>query len=245
MSLAARTLIFLAVLGTGIAAAQGVRQRSFEVISIKPTLPGSNPSRATRIVGNSVRANTSVALLIRTAYSLEGYQIAKLPEWAEYQFYDIAGIADSKWGITQDEYKLMCQALLAERFQLKSHRETKDFDVYALVVGKGGSKMKPAGAASSYSFKISKPGFWQVTSEDTAHLARSLAKEVGEIVLDETGLAGKFDFSLHWSPEGAAELGDNPSIFTAVQQQLGLRLERRRQPMSILVIDHVERPSAN
>jgi len=252
MSLSAwRTLPIFCALAVGTSPASEIRQRTFEVVSIKPILPGSTPTRATRIIGNSVRANTSVALLLHTAYGLDGFQVAKLPGWAETEFYDIAGTADSKWGITPEEYKLLCRKLLEDRFQLKTHFETKDFDVYTLVPAKGGAKLKPANAGGEYSFKMARPGFWQVTKEDMMHLARSLSRELGEIVLDETGLTGRFDFTLKWSPEKAAlaandsGISEDPSIFMAVQQQLGLRLARRRQPMTILVIDHVERPSAN
>jgi uncharacterized protein (TIGR03435 family) len=143
---------------------------------------------------------------------------------------------------------------LADRFQLKLHRETKDEPVYALVVGKSGTKLQQSSGNEASGFRGLRIGRGQFTGSVATleMLTTALANQVGRPVLDRTGLNGSFNFKLEWIPD-AAPGGDapspsdstGPSLFTALQEQLGLKLESARGPVEILVIDHVERPGEN
>lgn len=171
----------------------------------------------------------------------------------------------------------MLQALLAERFKLLAHRETKELPVYALVVAKNGPKFEEAKPGDRYPDGIKAPdgrpgagmmftNRGQVTGQGLpiANLVRQLSLELGRTVVDTTGLTGTYDFTLKWTPdesqgrmfkraEGGQQRTDpapssessGPSIFTALQEQLGLKLEAQKGPVEILVIDYVERPTAN
>ena len=133
----------------------------------------------------------------------------------------------------------MLQTLLADRFALAIHRETRQLPVYSLVIAKSGSKLQQGDAAS--------PNFSTGTTSlrgtmDTAALAGHLTATLERTVIDNTGLKGTWEFSLTWVPEDQT---DGPSIFTAVQEQIGLRLESTKGPVQVLVIDSAERPSEN
>jgi len=140
----------------------------------------------------------------------------------------------------------MLQNLLADRFKLAIHREMRDSSVYALVVAKGGPKFKEA-AEGKFSARIGR-GHLEIHHADMALFARNIPTDaVDRPIVDMTGLQGTFDFTLDWTQDtGKPGLGDgSPSIFTAVQEQLGLKLEARRMPIEYVVIDHIERPSEN
>ena len=148
----------------------------------------------------------------------------------------------------------MLQALLAERFQMRVLRETKELPVYALVVGKSGPQLHEAEGAGN-GMRI---GRGRVTTQAISMepFAKNLGKLLGRTVVDRTGLEGKFAFTLEWTPDPGQPMGllgpspasaddSGPSIFTALQEQLGLKLEPQKGPVEILVIDHVEKPSEN
>jgi uncharacterized protein (TIGR03435 family) len=165
----------------------------------------------------------------------------------------------------------MLQPVLAERFQLKVHRETRDLPVYELVVAKGGPKLHEAKPGDTYPNGIkgpdghSGPGLiWiqdgQLTCQAVGmvELTRILSQRLGHNVLDKTGLTGKYDLAMQWPPPedrpgpmfdggegGNAAESSGPSIFTVIQEQLGLKLESHKTAVEVLVIDHVEAPSAN
>jgi len=146
----------------------------------------------------------------------------------------------------------MMQALLADRFKLALHRDTKELPVYALTIARGGPKL----SASGGEFPRMRIGRGQIEAQKwtMAKFASDLARQLGRPVIDRTELAGTYDFKLEWTPDesqpGSAEPGGErtisvvgPSIFTALQEQLGLRLESTKGPVEILVVDHVEKPS--
>jgi uncharacterized protein (TIGR03435 family) len=152
----------------------------------------------------------------------------------------------------------MVQQLLAERFKLAVHWETKELPVYALVIAKGGAKLAASTVKddgtniSSGNGRMTAKG---VTMEKlTQSLTQILSTELGRVVIDKTGIEGKYDLALTWSPEknsaamaNASNEGSprGPSIFTALQEQLGLKLESKKGPLEALVIDHIEQPSEN
>ncbi len=218
----------------------------FEVASIKPhpaDLRDSRPQANCSPGGRFVSTGLPVRYLVEWAYDIRTE--FSVPGWAEPsgERYDVD--AKSSAPVSQAECRLMAQVLLEERFQLKLHRETKEVPVYALVVAKGGSKLhevKPDSVAADGVWlrgrKTSSKGWepWMI--------AGTLASlpDVGRPVSDKTGLKGLFEFRLDFS---AGANDDRPNIFSAIQDQLGLKLEASKGPVEFVVIDHLEKPSAN
>jgi uncharacterized protein (TIGR03435 family) len=173
--------------------------------------------------------------------------------------------------LSDDQRKLMFQSLLRERFQLKGHLENKELPILALVIAKNGPKLKEAKPGDTYPDGLKgpdgKPGghagmlMWgngRLTGQgiSIASLVKPLTQQLGRTVLDQTGLTGKYDIELRWTTDntsaptpgpdsGLVAESSTPSIFTAIQEQLGLKLESHKAPVEVLVIDHVEAPSAN
>jgi uncharacterized protein (TIGR03435 family) len=140
----------------------------------------------------------------------------------------------------------MLQALLADRFQLAVHRETRQVSGYVLVVAKTGSKMTPAKPGQDGSNTSSNGTYLKATNVTMEALARSLSgiREISKLVVDRTDLNGRFDFTMEWAPV-QAESDEHPGIFTAIQEQLGLKLESAKVPVEAVVIDRAEKPSEN
>jgi uncharacterized protein (TIGR03435 family) len=189
--------------------------------------------------------------LITLAYDLPPDRVSA-PAWTHDARFDI--VAKVPDGTTKEQLRLMEQSLLAERFQLKVHSETRTMPVYALVVGKNGPKLKQGTTGTAMSIGVRSEGRrtqMTFTSASMGQLAAQLTHvpEVGRAVLDQTGLTGVYDFQLNLtvpargSPD--ADL-DATSVFTVIQDQLGLKLESRTAPIAILVVDHAERvPTGN
>jgi uncharacterized protein (TIGR03435 family) len=138
----------------------------------------------------------------------------------------------------------MVQALLADRFQLKLHTETRTLPAYDLVLAKGGSKLLPS-ESNGKSIGVSRTHF-NGQGLGMTSIAEELSKIAGRVVVDKTALTGRYDLKLQWTPDdGAAGDTDAPTLFTAIQEQLGLKLEPAKEPVPVLVVDHVEQPSPN
>lgn len=248
-----------------IAFAQQEPRPSFEVASLKPTpvarrgfdfgsyyrsLPG----------GRFSAENVSLGMLVMKAYRVDSNQIVGANSLRfGGETYDIEAKADDQdprfkaaqaAGPAAHEALLdsMLQSLLADRFKLQVHRETKETSGYALVVAKAGPKLTQPTEARSGDGSISVAGRGHLKGQKAplSMLAAQLTRLLGLPVVDETGLDGGFDFDLNWTPEDSpADLAQPPSIFTAVQEQLGLRLEARKEHTEIVVIDHAEKPDAS
>jgi uncharacterized protein (TIGR03435 family) len=223
----------------------------FEVASVKPIDPHTLGRRMVLTQGRDLHASVTLFGLIQYAYDLQGYQIAGGPSWVGNDFYDIAAKAEGEGKPTTEEFRQMLRNLIADRFQLKFRREIKELPVYELVLAKGGPTMRQNTESASYRWGIPGKGQWDVTSAEMQRLASSLAKEVGRTVLDMTGLKARYDFKLEWMPEDTAPPDPDsiagvtparPSIFTAVQEQLGLKLEPKKDSVEMLIIESVERP---
>jgi uncharacterized protein (TIGR03435 family) len=184
---------------------------------------------------------------------LKSVQLIGGPDWIHDEHYDI--VAKAPPNATNDQIPQMLQTLLADRFKLISHRETRVLPVLALALAKGGPKFGGVKETrpGDGDFKIGRGRLsgQAVTMQD---LADMLVGQVDRIVLDKTGLIGKFDINLEWTPEVNPALGNDreaapdsngPSLATALSEQLGLRFEATKAPVPIVVIDHVERPTAN
>jgi uncharacterized protein (TIGR03435 family) len=262
---------------------------TFEVVSIKPNRGGTgNVMIRMAPGGRFVAENITVKFLLQESYGVKESQISGAPGWLDSEHYDIEAKpedspADQDRKLTPEErhaqLMLMLQSMLADRFKLTLHHDTKEMEVYALVVAKNGPKFHEAAVTppDSAPTELSKPGgpppkggIWMtgrgqlnVTGANLGMFANVLSMQLGRIVLDKTGLKGNYEFTLKWTPdEGQSQMfrgagdgqprdaapppdGSGPTIFTALQEQLGLKLESQKGPVDTLVIDHVDRPSEN
>ncbi len=241
----------------------------FEVASIKPSDPSGQGSALLITPGGGLNGrNLTLKTLIQRAYGLLDFQISDGPAWINSERYDIQAkalrnardesvpndlskLTPEQGKIFQDQFLERLRTLLTDRFQVKFRRETKDLPVYALVVAKGGPKIHEATGGKS-DLQLRKNQL-DAKGMPIANLTRILSQRLGRSVLDATSLTGTYDFTLQWAPDptpappdsvAAPELG-GPSIFTAVEEQLGLKLESKRGPVEIFVIEHAERPSGN
>jgi uncharacterized protein (TIGR03435 family) len=189
-------------------------------------------------------SRVSLQNLLSQAYRIKNFQISG-PAWLESERFDI--VAKLPDGATQDQLPAMLQTLLRERFKLAFHLVRKTFDAYVLLAGKGAMKLVAAGgeirdvrtsmgaARSRLSGKVTMPYF-----------AGLLSNMLDRPVLDMTGLRGVYEVDLEWSTDEGVDSGGPPSLFTALQEKLGLRLGNRKTPVDVYVIDHAERlPAAN
>jgi uncharacterized protein (TIGR03435 family) len=251
--------LFAGLIIAGLAFAQA----GFDVASIRPSDPSSHGTNVGISPSGSFRASgVTVMALLQDAYDVRGFQISGGPGWITTDRYDIVtknesagptkadltGMGDAQRNAFRAAMMARVRGLLEDRFQLKIHRETKEMQVYGLVAAKGGPKLQPmatGGRESSLSISRTDGGNMHVTGKGLpmANLVRYLSDQSGRQVIDETGLTGKYDFQFAFAPD----LGDatGPSLFTAIQQELGLRLESKRGPVEVIVIDGVEKPSAN
>lgn len=268
MSLGPRSTIVLLLIASG-GFAQSTTPRpsfsEFEVASIKPTPPGAGGRWIRMLSTNEFAAkNHAVKTLIAAAYDLSPQAILGGPAWVESDHYDIAARTPGGVRPSLDEQMSMLRKLLADRFGLAVHREPKEMRVYALTVARGGSKLKESTLSPDASpqgpppliFVVSPklvklPGRYATIAEFASVLQRAALESP---VLDRSGLSGRYDFDLEFTPDetvfgGALGKGTDdstePDLFSAIQQQMGLRLEATKGPVQALVIDHVERPSAN
>jgi bla regulator protein blaR1 len=250
---------------------------AFEVASIKPNKSGDpNGSTNFQTGGRYTARNMAVRALIREAYRLQGFQIVGGPDWIASDRFDILAKAESDLPNSPDgppqTMFLMLRRLLAERFKLAVHNETRELPVYALVMARSDEKMgpqlrQPAIDCSTFDFRNSPtpppggfcggiqsgPGRFIGKGATMRQLALNLSPRVARIVIDKTGLNRAFDFDLEWTSlpvtsdapatAGPAPADLGPSIFTALQEQLGLKLDSQKGPVEVLVIDRVEHPT--
>lgn len=185
-------------------------------------------------------------LLISRAYGVAEAQIEGGPRWVASDTWDISAKADTPLEMTREQLRPCLQALLAERFQLKIHRATRQGAILSLVAAKGGPKLKEhsGGGLSSISSSTG-AGKGAITGLKTtmARLAEYLAGQAGRPVVDNTGLTAEYDFRVEWSMDDDAPSG--PSIFTALEEQPGLKLAAARGPIEMIVIDSAQKASAN
>jgi uncharacterized protein (TIGR03435 family) len=187
--------------------------------------------------------STSLQFLISWAYDIHHARVYGKPKWLDTVRYDILANAPEEG--TPDLQRMM-QALLAERFHLVAHRETRELRMYSLIVSKDGPKVKPApheGDWTQNPFRVAGLGRLIGTQVTAPMLCKFLSDQFGVPVEDRTGLDGVFDFKLEWTPEGpspGSPVATQPPLFTALEEQLGLKLESKKGPVEVLVIDRVE-----
>ena len=226
----------------------------FEVATIKPGVPGE--SKGIRFTVSFTRvdtANTSVTDLLKYAYGLHGDQIAGGDEKLMHQGYAINAVVsgDTPSKPNADLLKQMLRNLLADRFGLVFHTETRELPVYILSAGDAVTHLKPTEQTLGMATGGYSPGYLSVHSGTAQEFAAYLQRFVTDRpVLDRTGITGRFDMEVHFTPADApprndANAPDFPGIFTAVREQLGLKLTAARAPTPVFVIDHVTGPTAN
>jgi uncharacterized protein (TIGR03435 family) len=238
----------------------------FEVASVKRNNSGRQDVILAGNVGRYSATNAPLRLLIQVAYHVKDSQIIGAPAWIDSERFDIEGKAEQDLTSDQKSGPLL-QALIEERFKAVTHGETRDLPVYFLTIAKSGSKLK---ASQCLRREPNKPvplnlppmsfcgnmmtdgGRVQATGTQMQYLADALSGILNRKVFDRTGLAGEFDVNLRWTPDlgspansPAPPPDSGPSIFTAVEEQLGLRLESGKAPIDVLVIDHIDHASDN
>jgi uncharacterized protein (TIGR03435 family) len=256
--------ITLVILAAYAASSQTAAQSRFEVASIKPSDPGAGGTQIGLSPGGTFNAkNVTLKALIQNAYDVRDFQVYGGPGWMDTQRYDIVAKGQDT-GVTEDSIRTMTgeqrnalkenlvsrvRTLLEERFQLKVHRETKEMPVYALVIAKAGTKIQVGDGppANSLSMRRDDAGKSVVTGQGVpvASLVKLLSNQVGRTVVDQTGLKANYDFKMTFAPDLTAAETAGPSIFTALQEQLGLRLDAQKGPVEVLVIDSAQKASEN
>ena len=223
----------------------------FLVAAIKPSKPDAAGGWAFPDEGHHINCvNADLVTILTIAYGIHKKQIIGGPEWLGKDRYDISGIPDLPGEPSFQQKREMYQKLLADRFHLVFHRETRAIPIYALTIAKGGPTLKPAdpsetmntGNSGSPGERISK-----FRAMSMPNFALNMNFHEDRPVIDQTGLPGKYDFTLKWTSDvaHASDADAAPSLFTAIKDQLGLRLDAVKGPAEVFVIDHVERPSEN
>jgi len=234
--------------------------QEFEVVSVKPSKSADNSSHMHSDQGRLTAANVNLRSLIVMAYGLKDYQV-EAPEWLRSERFDIAAKFPEALPRNREKYQAGLQAMmrqmLLERFKLATHGDSRIMPVYGLVVAKSGIKFKEVPDGDSHN-SDSDNTHYTGTCVDMGSFATFLARRMDLPVLDMTGLKGFYDLKLDWVPESrdsgegkgdSATLTDTamgPTLTVALQEQLGLKLETRKAPIEILVVDHAERvPTEN
>jgi uncharacterized protein (TIGR03435 family) len=243
-------------------AAQGAPALRFEVASVKRNQDGDVLPRNLSLVPGGVRVtNLPLSTILWMSHRVQADQVVEIPSWARSESFDIIGKAPAGVPLNMDNVGAMLRDLLADRFQLSTRRELRELPVYALVQQKAGSlgpRLKasgtdclagPPGGAPvappstppppSACGATTRPGSISVRGFPLLTLARLVGPAVGRIVVDRTGLTGTWDLEVEFS----ADQSDGPSLFTALQEQVGLKLEAARAPVDVVVIERLERPT--
>lgn len=237
---------------------------SFEVATIKPSKPESRPGKYFRVNGRRFSTyHTTLDDIMSFTYGIQQKQIVGGPAWMRTDKYDLLAEPAGEGQPNDHQLKIMVQKLLADRFQLKFHKEKQELSVYAITIAKQGPKLTksqgdPNGLPGLF-FSGIQPAVLNVrnaTMVDFAGLMQSAVLD--RPVVDQTGLSGRYDFTLTWTPDQFQFVGSGitvtppadtanapPGLFTAIQKQLGLRLKSTKAPAEVLVIDHVETPYPN
>jgi uncharacterized protein (TIGR03435 family) len=216
----------------------------FEVVSVKPSLAESGNSGITTRRGTLKASNVSLKRCIIGAYGIGPHQVVGGPAWLDSDRFEIDARADKSVN-RDDTLMLMLQGVLADRFQLTLHRETRTVSAFLLEVARNGPKLQKT-ADDGDSSTNSRHGGLDARNTDMDLFAKVLARNVELPVVNRTGLPGRFDFKLEWTPDGDRQKPDSaPSIFTALEEQLGLRLRTAKAPVDVVVIDRAEKPGPN
>jgi uncharacterized protein (TIGR03435 family) len=249
------TRVCVVALTVASVALRGESGPAFEVATVKP----SGPESATRrffIEGRRFATfHTSLADLVQYAYGLHARQIVDGPKWLAPAAFDVVGLAEGDGKASEQEFMKMVARLLADRFHLRFHWERRELPSFTMVVDRNGQKLEPSDGDPNGLPSIAFRGRGELVARNAklADLAWELQSAVlDRPVVDQTGLTSRFNFTLAWTPDefqsaavaGVATSVDDawPNLFTAVRQQLGLRLEAAKAPADVMVVEHAELP---
>jgi uncharacterized protein (TIGR03435 family) len=237
------TMLRVLLIPLFLCAACMAQQPAFEAASIKPSEANDNSSSSNSNNGRIHMQNVSLRSIVMMAYRLQNHQYVG-PAWMEGARYNIDAKAEEK--VKDAEMMQMLQTLLAERFHLKIHHETKQVSGYALVVAKGGLKVQPVeGQGSSTNSNNNKLTATHINME---RFARYISNVLVQPVVDETGLKDNYSFVIEYeNPRPGRDDKETtlPTLFTALTETLGLKLEPRKVPIDVVVVDHAEQPTEN
>ena len=234
---------------------------SFDVVTLKPSKPGQDGIGITVDGRRFSTRNTSVIAMMDFAYGTHPKQIVNAPAWMSDEKFDIEGTPDAEGAPNDRQWKGMLQKMLADRFGVKFHKDSREMPAYTLTVAKGGPKLEKSGGDADglpglFFSQLGNLHVMNANMGDFSHLMQEVVLD--RPVVDETKLAGRWNFTLKWTPDetqfgGAAAKGPKPAeaadapppLFTAMPEEIGLRLEAARTAVPVLVIDHAEKPSEN
>jgi uncharacterized protein (TIGR03435 family) len=233
----------------------------FEVATIKPSVP-DRQGKGFRVNGRQFTTlNTTLTDLITFAYGVHAKQVTNGPAWMETEKYDLAAQPGGDGQPNDKQWKGMVQKLLADRFKLAFHRDKKELGVYAITVGKGGPKLtksegNPSGLPGLFFRGLGNLPATNATIADFAGVMQGAVLD--RPVIDQTGITGRYDFTLIWTPDEfqfggmgakvpppANNAAAPPDLFTAIQEQLGLKLESTKAPAEVFVVDSAAKPTDN
>jgi uncharacterized protein (TIGR03435 family) len=243
---------------------------AFEVASVRRSLTADTDVSFGARPGGWAMTNAAIGVLIRAAYPAQTPELIGAPDWVISERYDVT--AKAAGNPPRDQITLMLRTLLAERFKLAAHYETVERPVYALMLARGDGQVAPGLVRSNIDCDAvnaarregrtpegptpangAPPCAWSAVFRTSAtvrfgglplsRLGESVGRPDERVIIDRTGLPGNYEFTLHYSPREAPADTDPPSLFTALEEQLGLKLVPDRAPLQVLVIDAVERPT--
>jgi uncharacterized protein (TIGR03435 family) len=244
-------IVGMVVLLAGFAHAQ-----AFDAVSIKPAQTGARGYSIRPLPGRLSIQNTSLKQLVAAAYHVDDYQVTGGPKWVDAERFDIEAKApDSGKPPSDKELMIMLQKMLEQRFAMTIRRDTREQQVYALQPGKNGPKLQPTkDTAVPVQFRVVQRHLITAVNAPLQHLVETLQWVLGRPVLDQTGLTGPFDYKLEWAPDDLQLRSDEspvqsegslPSLGSALQETLGLRLLSQKGPVEIITIESASRPAGN
>jgi uncharacterized protein (TIGR03435 family) len=235
--------------------------QSFEAASIKPSPPDARGMGISTFPNRIHVTNSPLKFLVEVAFDVKDYQVAGGATWMDNERFNIDATAAAAFA--KGEFRTMLRTLLVDRFGLLIHHETRDRPGYALVVAKNGPKLPPHGESPDLMFGRTPNGDTSLTAENasTEDLASLLSSVLRTPIVNETAIPGKFNVSMEFAPESSGQVQlskpgailpppppdavPGPSVFTAIQEKLGLKLATKKIPVEVIVIDQAHRPTEN
>ena len=226
----------------------------WQVVAVRPSNPSDTKDQHVDLRGRHVLfGDTTVEQFLLLGYFLQKSQLTAEPDWAKTERWDVDGVPDAEGQPNVAQIQALMRKILTERFGLKAHHEQRELPMYALTVAKNGPKMRPntSDPDGMLDQQNDESGngrdVERVKNASMSELVLILEYRVGRPVVDQTGLKGRYDFNLQWTTDEARMTDSDapPGIFTAIQQQLGLKLEPVKAPADVMVVDKIERPGVN
>lgn len=241
----ARAMVLLSLISGTLSGQNDAGTLRFEVASVKPSEPGQGPHGAPLRIshGRVTLDDATLRQIIGHAYSLQRVRVLNCPGWSDSRGFDVIAKAENS-DATEDQVRRMLQTLLLERFKLAAHREKREMEAYALAVGKNGPNVRDAAAGEKGTLE-DRPGQLVFKKTPMSSLAALLANILDTPVEDITGLKGLYDFTLPVGDHVAPGINDPRERLPYAVESIGFKLELRKMPVDVVVIDHAEEPSPN